>query len=364
MVGTKGIIGIVAIFTAVLIIGFVIASYAVKTGSIPVLYSSLSNPQFIYFSYFVYATLALIILLLILRRHRHHSNTLLFELLEGVVVSFTSFFAFLLIAAILAPAHVSDGWAYIAAGAIAIGIVIVKDLHPQLKDFATIASSLGVGVLLGFDFQFRYALILFAAVAVYDYIGVFRSREMITLAKAFAESNVAFLLSISDLEAVPVGKYSTAEVEEYINYLHRTHGLDDPKFKKIMREGKLPVISRISLGEGDLGLPLMLVISAYYTFTGVQLISLMALLGGVMGMIATMLILRRYKHPLPAIPPLFAFMSIFTGIAFLATGTLPAQLTVLILAVGATVMLIDMLTILVRMHPKQAAKTAGRYSKA
>ena len=355
MVGTKGIVGIVAIFTAVLIIGLVIAFYAVKTGSIPILYSSLSNPRFIYFSYFVDATLALIILLLFLRRHRHHSNTLLFELLEGIVVSFTSFFALLLIAAILAPAHVSDGWAYIAAGVAAIGIVVVKDLHPRLKDFATVTSSLGVGVLLGFDFQFRYALILFAAVAVYDYIGVFRSREMMTLAKAFSESNVAFLLSVSDLEAVPTGKYSKKEVEEYMAYLLRTHGLDSPRFKKILREGRLPVISRISLGEGDIGLPLMLVISAYYTFTGVQLISLMALLGGVMGMIATMLILRRYKHPLPAIPPLFAFMSIFTGMAFLAAGTLPAATTVLIIAAGAAVMLIDMLTILVRMHPRPKA---------
>ena len=352
VIGNRGILEIIAIFSIVLFTGILVAVAAVRTSSTSIIYNTLADPRFIDFSYFLDATLVLVIALLVLRRHGHHSNTLLFEVLEGMVTPLTSFFAFLLIFAILLPQSVASGMIYVYSTAIALALLLLKDRYHRLRDLTTIVSSIGVGLILGFNFPFSYALFILAAIAIYDYVGVFKTREMVSLAGAFSYCNLSFLISVSDLEAVPKWGLSDKEIGSYMDYLSRMHDLQDPSFCRILRSGKLPVISQISLGEGDLSLPLMAAVSAYVSFSGT--LAAVVVLGSIIGMVATMLILKVYKRPIPAIPPLFSFIGIFAGSYMLATGINFGfhYLGVLLVIVSALAMLIDLVTITRRMHSK------------
>ncbi|MGA3021129.1 MAG: presenilin family intramembrane aspartyl protease, partial [Candidatus Micrarchaeales archaeon] len=304
VVGNKGIIGIIAIFIGVIAAGMLIEIEAVSTFSVSIMYSTLLNPKFTIISYILDLTLVLILALIVLRRHRHYSNTLLFGMLESNVTGFTSFFVFLMLFAILIPQGVENGGVYMYSVALSIILIMLKNKYPQLRDLTTAVSSVGVGLVLGLNLTFGYALFLLAIVAVYDYIGVFKTREMMSLANAFSSHNSSFLISVSDLEAVPRWGFSSKEVAEYMKYLEETHDINKLKFRKILQNGKLPVVSQISLGEGDLGLPLMVAISAYFTF-GNFFMSYAILVGSLLGLFAATYALQRYRKPLPAIPPIF-----------------------------------------------------------
>jgi presenilin-like A22 family membrane protease len=358
VVGDRSIIEIIAIFTVVLLAGMLVSIAAVKTSSISIIYNTLSNPRFADLSYVIDATLVLIVSLLILRRHTHHSNTMLFEALEAIVISFTSFFFFLLVFATLMPQCVASGYIYVYSAVLALMLVLLKDRYHRLRDLATMVSSIGVGLILGLNFAFGWAMLILALVAVYDYVGVFKSDEMITLAKAVSTNDLSFLLSVSDLEAVPKWGLNEKEIEDYMNYLANVHELDDPRFKKILQKGELPVISQISLGEGDLSLPLMAAVSAYFTLG--PLMGMVVALGAIVGAIATMLILREYKHPIPAVPPLFAFIGIFAGTALIFTKAPDwYYFGALLIVASAVTMLIDILTITRRMHGNRVRKQAA-----
>lgn len=349
VIGNRSILEIILIFTIVLIVGTFIATEAIRTSSVSILYSTLQDPRFTTFSYFLDATLVLIVSLIFLRRHKHYSNTLLFDALEYIVTSFTSFFVFLIIFATAMPSSVTSGWIYVYSASLALALVLLKDEHHRLRDFTTMVSSVGVGLVLGLNFTFPYAMIVLAAVAVYDYVGVFKSSEMVTLAKAVSCSDISFLVSASDLECVPEKGLSQKEIDSYINYLMSTRELDNPRYRRILGSGRLPVESQVSLGEGDLGLPLMVAISAFASLG--TLLGIVAMLGAMAGIIVTMAILKVYKHPIPAIPPLFSVLGIFTGVALLITNPVNFfQFGALLLVASSLVMLIDIHTISRRMH--------------
>ena len=83
-----------------------------------------------------------------------------------------------------------------------------------------------------------------------------------------------------------------------------------------MEKSGTPVVSSIMLGNGDIMLPMTLAVGSYILF-GNAFLSLMIICGAGTGLIFTVSLLRKYKVGLPAIPPLFAFISIFLAIAFL-----------------------------------------------
>jgi presenilin-like A22 family membrane protease len=342
VVGNKGIIGIIAIFLAVIAAGMLIEIAAISTSSVSIMYNTLLNPEFTIVSYILDLTLILVLALIVLRRHRHYSNTLLFGILESNVTGFTSFFVFLMIFAIVVPQGIGNGGVYMYSVALSVFLIMLKNKYQWLRDLTTAVSSIGVGLVLGLNLSFGYALFLLAIVAVYDYIGVFKTREMMTLANAFSSHNSSFLISVSDLEAVPRWGFSSKEVDEYMKYLEDTRDVNRLKFRKILQSGKLPVVSQISLGEGDLGLPLMAAISAYSSFS--HALGAVVVLGSIVGIIITMLTLKKYKRPIPAIPPLFASIDMFVGVAFILTGAMSLY-GALLITVSAFVMLVDILTI-------------------
>jgi presenilin-like A22 family membrane protease len=359
IIGNRNIAEMIAVFVIVLAVGMLIAVEAVKTSMASIVYSTMSNPKFVVFSYFLDATFIVIIAMLLVKRHAHHSNTFLFEALEGIVTSFTAFFVFLLVIALLSPQTATDGSAYVMAAVIAVALVLLKDKWHRLRDFNTAVSSIGVGLVLGLNFHFIYAMLVLAAVAVYDYIVIFKTREMVSMAREFASEDIAFLISVSDLEAVPERGLSQAEIDAYVKNLKKAHGLDNPESRKILQSGRLPVVSQVALGEGDLSLPLMASISAY-TSIGL-LFSAIVLLGSIAGIVSVMLILKWYKRPIPAIPPLFAFIGMFAGAGLIVTSVGVGLYTVgaVLMLAGTFAMLIDMATMLRREEEIKRKKKAA-----
>lgn len=337
VVSAKGMVEIIALFSIVLLVGFAIGNAALVTAKASVIASSFNTPQFTYFAYFLDAMVFGTLLLIVLRRH--HSKAPLFKMLEFIIVGFTAFFFFLMVYAIILPQHLGYvlalpdhiefvlavprelgiGSDYVLAAATALILVVFKEFHPKAKDLATMISSIGIGLLLGISFSFLYAMIILAIVAFYDYITIFLTKAVVKFDKALIAMDISFLISVSDLQAVKPGTFSKKEEDSYEQYLISSHRADDPQYRKIIKEGKLPVLSQISLGEGDLSLPLMVSISAFYTSVSYAFTATV-MFGAMLGVVATMLLLRRFKKPLPAIPAFFGFISTAAGIAYFITG--------------------------------------------
>lgn len=380
IVSTRGIIQIIALFAIVILFGFAIANAALSTSKVSVISNSLNSPQFTIFAYILDGVIFSILLLIAL--HRHHSETLLFRALEFIVIAFTSFFFFLLLYAMLIPpsigyvvalpSHITYVFAlprnvnllgpYVLAFASAIVLITVKELHRGVKDIATMVSSMGIGILLGINFSFVYAMVILAVVAVYDYITIFRTKAMVTFDKKLIAMDIAFLISVSDLQAIPRGFVSKKDQEEYEKYLVKEKYDDDPRYKKILKSGRLPIISQVCLGEGDLSLPLMAAISAFYTFVNYTFTGII-IIGAMLGVMVTMVLLKRYKKPLPAIPPLFAFISIAAGVAYAVTGKGLGLESIIFMAVGMAVCLLTIYS-LSRNKEQVAATVRGRKTEA
>ncbi len=339
-IGNKGILEVIAIFSVVMLLGFLVADYAVKTSSVYIMLNSLQSPEFVDVSYMLDAVLVLIIAMLLLKRNTGASRSALFRALEGIVIGFSSYFVFLLVLLMALGSMFSLTTYYIMAGTAAVVVVLLKNDYPVFRDLAMITSSMGVGLILGFNFSFIYAVAILAAVAMYDYIGVFKTQSIVKMAGAMASENLAFLMSVSDLEYVPVQSVGIKDALEYEKYLERSHKLDNPRYRKAVARGRLPVLSQISLGEGDVSLPLMAIVSSFYYLSN-AFITYGLLISSILGISVTMYLLKRYKRPLPAVPPLFASISIFIGIAFLAMHTYSLTNTTILVSVGMVVLVVD-----------------------
>jgi presenilin-like A22 family membrane protease len=356
IIGTRNIVEIISLFALVILLGFFIAYAAIRTASVSLLTNSLSSPRAIVLAYLLDATIVIIIAMIVLRKHSRLGTTLLYRSLEGVVIGFTSFFFFLLVFSMIMPSNLD--MYYLGAVLAAMALVLLKDDFPVLDDATTVISSIGVGLILGFNLSFPVAVIVIAAFAVYDYIGVFRTKEMVSIARAFSEEDVAFLVTVGDIESVPMSSMSLKDATDYEKHLQRTHQISDAQYEKFLEKGRLPVASQISLGEGDLSLPLMLVVSSYYFLSNTALTASIVI-GAIAGITLTMLLLKKYKIPLPAVPSLFAMMSIAAGIGG-ALGRVIGSVDYLLLFVfvGATVMIVDAYTIIRKTHRKMRAEAA------
>ncbi|MFI5412444.1 MAG: presenilin family intramembrane aspartyl protease [Candidatus Micrarchaeales archaeon] len=382
VIGRREVFDILAMFLLVQFAGLLLVSTLQNTSTISIVRSQIVSPNSVILSYTLDAILVIVVLVLLLNRHRrqlilihdkaahrrkekehmHHihlEDNIVYGTLEAVVVVATSFFFFIAVFDLIIPQQFAPDIFFLSIGA-ALFLIAAKDLDHKIRNLVTMVSSIGVGFLLGLYFNFEIALIALAVVSVYDYLSVFVTKSMIKLAKAISNKDMALMISSSHLESVQAEKFPAEEVSEYQRYLHQIHEDEDPEYSHILKIGRLPVISQLQLGEGDLGLPLMAVIAAYITYPG-YLIALSVVFGGAVGLLAAIRILIKYKHPLPAIPPLFAFISIFSGIALFITGNITPYNSALLVVIGFAIISFGM--VLRYVQHKERTQAENRQSR-
>lgn len=254
--------------------------------------------------YIIYIVIFSVVLIFLFRIYRGNK---FFTILEGAVVFISSFFVFLVIFGTISTSTLFNlaGTGITANLVAGIGgallLVLAKNKWPKLRNATAIIASIGVGLILGISFSFLAAIIFMVILAAYDFIAVFVTKHMITMAKAMSSRNLAFLVGVSEFEALPRSDFSKKELEDY-----KKEGPDiskNPTLSRLYRNGMLPVVARVELGTGDFAIPLMVAIAAYEVTLNFVL-SFFIIFGAIFGLLLTTHILRRYKRALPAIPPL------------------------------------------------------------
>ena len=329
--------GIVALFLIVQFGGLLVAFLVTYTSSATTIYQTLANQQAADFSYVIDFMLVMIIVLLLMNKHKNSEKWehRFIRSFEGLVLIATSSFAFLFAFTVLLPRSVE--YAYLALAIVgAVAVVTLREKERATKNAATIISSIGVGLVLGFYFTFEYTIIILGIVAVYDYLSVFVTKSMIALAKMLSREDSAFLIEEEDIVAMSQESLGPESTTKYLKELSENKEDEDPLFKKLLEKGKIPEISSIQLGEGDLGLPLMIAVSAFFAFNNFFM-PVFIVVGSGVGIMATLFLLKRYNRPLPAIPPLFAFIAAFSGIAFLITGKESQLISIALILMGISV---------------------------
>ncbi len=259
------------------------------------------------YALYILATAAVILIIF-----RFYKGRFAFVLLEAFVVMLATAFLFWLI---IGTAFPWAGFYYTAAVAAVITatLIIAKNRRPGLRNLLAVTSSMGVGILIGFNgFTLAYALMLF--IAIYDYIAVFVTKHMITMAKEISARNLAFLIGSSDVEAIPQKYLSAKDIRQFRKEV-KGQKIKDPTIKRLIKEGVIPTVSQVQLGSGDLAIPLMVAVSAFISFLSYS-VAVSVVVGSAFGMVFTMYLLKRYRVALPAIPPLFAFISLALGVSF------------------------------------------------
>lgn len=253
----------------------------------------------------------IIVILMVMLILRYYHGDLFFRLLEGYVVIFGSFFLFSILINDILPT-ISLIPLSVLSLLLAIFLLAIKGRYnnPAMRNLITMITSIGAGVFIGISigvsFGFLILYLLIAAFAIYDYLAVFVLKFMIPLAKEASNRNLAFMIGSSDMELVPGNKKQRMKEVEISK-------IKNPEIKAMVKRGSVPVVSSVMLGNGDIILPMTLAVGAYAIYAS-AFMSIMIIAGAGVGLVVTILLLRRYKVGLPAIPPLFAFISIALAI--------------------------------------------------
>lgn len=197
---------------------------------------------------------------------KYYSGDLLFKLLEGMVVFFSSMIVF----DVFIPLIYGIPFSLFAA----LGLVYLKFTRKGIliQNVASVLAVSGAGALLGSSLGVIPVLVFIILLSTYDLVAVFYTKHMVTMAKAIVKRRLAFTV------AMPT----------------RVH--------------------TFQLGTGDLFVPLMLSVSAYGALGLIQAISVIA--GAFFGFFILFLhASRKPGKPLPALPPVCAFSAGFLALS-------------------------------------------------
>ncbi len=266
-----------------------------------------------------YIGIIVIMSIILLLLFKFFNLSLLFRVYEGVLIFITSLIVFSIIFTLIIPNSSlyiygnSIGISVIAAIGVALVFVFAKNKWAFMRNTAAIVASVGAGVLLGVSFSFIIAYIFMAVLAVYDFIAVFITKHMLSLARIAEDNNLAFMVTVNEIEGVHENNFSKQTLKKIKSSYKK---IKNRTIKNLFKKKFVPVAARVGLGTGDLAVPLMVAIAAYGTYMNF-IMSFFVIFGAIAGLLATMLILRKYKRALPAIPPLFAGITIFIGLYML-----------------------------------------------
>ncbi len=335
---------IMALFLIVQFGGLLVAFYIVPPSQIYMLSASApqANTQGLTFLVELVIVIAIGSLFMIVF-FRHYKGMLLFKLIEAYAIGVPTFLLSLFLIGTTFP-NLTLPEAVAASILIAGGLVLAKNRWPKLRNTATVIASIGIGVYIGFS-GFMLAYLLLTIIAVYDYIAVFVTKHMQVMARAMVERNLAFLIGSSDVQMTPGKLMSEKQKEEFVKAVKKgTIKISDPEIKRMIKEGAYPSMSQVALGGGDLALTLVLVVGTYIGFSSL-FIPVMIILGSLAGLLATMRLLEKYNVPLPAIPPLFAFMNLSLAISLFITGKASVLVCVMFVLIAGITMQIILITL-------------------
>ncbi|MEM3361766.1 MAG: presenilin family intramembrane aspartyl protease [Candidatus Anstonellaceae archaeon] len=158
-------------------------------------------------------------------------------------------------------------------------LTFLKNYFLELNNPLVVISSATIGVLVGLSFSFTSVLIFAILLSLYDFFAVFKTRHMLTLAKAIANQKLAFAIA-SDIGT----KIKTSK--------------KDSEIKK----------PSIMLGSGDILLVSLFIPSTFIEFGLIPTISL--ILFSSIGTYILLVFTIKNKIALPALP-FICFSSMF-----------------------------------------------------
>ena len=243
----------------------------IEYGEIPPVFenpNSLGNPLLL----FIYMMISTAVILLLIRFWKPSIRGL-----EAFVVFFSSWLTF----DFIFPVAIS----YVSLGLImAIALTAWKFFRPTIlnQNVAAIISGAGVGALLGASFGIVPSLVFLVILCTYDFVSVFITKHMITLAKALTKTPTAFTIA------------------------------SPHKFEKPVRIGLKGVKKKFhvfQLGVGDMVIPLMFSISLLRNFSIAS--SLITMIGSTIALLFLIYFMSKKPRPLPALP--FISLGTLTG---------------------------------------------------
>jgi presenilin-like A22 family membrane protease len=155
---------------------------------------------------------------------------------------------------------------------IALRIIFSKNIW--LRNLTSVIATAGAGALIGVSLGIIPVIVLIILLAVYDFIAVFKTKHMVTLAKSITKKNLSFTYALPTKE------------------------------------------HQFELGTGDLVIPLVFSASLLSEFKGIKSFpeyffpSIIILIVSLIGLIITMEFVSKNKTPLPALPLQSALMII------------------------------------------------------
>ena len=233
-----------------------------------------------------------------------------FRLLEFAML--TGSVSVIFIAALLGLAHLDFILAVGLSGFAGLLFAFIKFFFKGLKNTAAILSSAGVGALFGFSMGFWPALLFIVALSLYDYIAVFKTRHMLSLAEHLGERELSFTITAETKEEKKEEK--TEEIKSEKNIFSRPQPLPARAASPPAQIPQPPVksppapssssggIDRLDLGSGDLAIPAMLAVSSY-GMTGLGG-SLAIALGSTISLYVLLKFVVEKRVALPALPPI------------------------------------------------------------
>ncbi|MCL5427755.1 MAG: presenilin family intramembrane aspartyl protease [Candidatus Marsarchaeota archaeon] len=271
---------------------------------------------------------------------RSYKRRNFFTLMEAYIVLLGSFFFFFILVGDVLP------WAGAAIPAalsalFAVAVYLAKRSRRMntsaFRNVVTIITSIGVGTFIGESMGIQFGVIVLYATlalfAVYDFLAVFVIKFMIPLAKQAVSMNLAFMIGSSEMELRPQAKgkprsYTAKELRM----------IKDPGLRRLIKQGNAPTVSNIMLGNGDIMLPLLVASGAYVSTASLSL-AITIVIGAAAGLLMNFWIIRKYMLGLPAIPLIFAFVSVSLALFYSLLG---AFFLVYIYAGGAVLSIIAM----------------------
>lgn len=82
---------------------------------------------------------------------------------------------------------------------LAVALITIRIFLPQYliwRNISSIVATVGVGSLLGASIGVLPVIIFLVLLAIYDYIAVFKTKHMVTMAKAVAKKNLSFTFAL------------------------------------------------------------------------------------------------------------------------------------------------------------------------